>query len=368
LASRDWERAATKFAAVATHTLNSSTTTTTTTNSNSHNHTNNNAVVVVDWPTVLAPEDVALYTALLALAVLPREEMMALAEHAEALEFLQPPALRDCLVLFGSARPHSYRQCWTVLQEAVFGQTNNSILTTTKMMGKTTGPTTPTMVLSNPGPAALDLYLASHLSTLQQLMLQKSVLQYWQAYQRVPLDSMTHELGWTDDHHDNETNSNNNNSSNNNNNQQQKNSMLEQLLTELIRNGQLTDTRLDLQSQTLVRNDQEGKDDDDNDALQRRLSVVTANVLDDTYSLLIRMACVEHDLVVVDPSKARSSQQRGGSGGGHHQGGFGRTASTSGGGRSAPGGYEIEESSEEEMMMDTPMMDVADGMNPEDLY
>jgi len=271
LAAGDFEKAAQKFALVAKHGM-------------------------VEWPTVLAPEEVAMYAAFLALAVSSRDEMVALAEHPEALELV--PSIREALLLFGSRA--AYQPCWKILENHVFGMLE------------------------------LDLYMSQHLSNLQQRIREKTILTYWKAFSRVELQVMAHELGpGLVPHLDH----------------------LWHQLVDLIGRGLIQDTRIDMQTKTLVR-EAEGLEEACLHQTQDKLNSLTQRVLDDTYSMMIRLACVEYDLTVSDPSSRprRGAAQRNIL----DYSGFGGDAAALG------------DSSDEEV--DTPMVDAGNGMNPEDLY
>lgn len=84
---------------------------------------------------------------------------------------------------------------------------------------------------------------------------------------------------------------------------------------ELIERGSLPDTRVDLRARTLIREDSDNEAENESSFLNRktgqRMGSVSRTVLNDTYASIVRLACIEHDLAVKDPS-ARPSR------GGHH--------------------------------------------------
>lgn len=263
------------------------------------------------WNTVLAPEEVSLYAAFLSLAVQQRDQMVALAEHPDALELV--PAARDCLLQFG--RRAAYQTCWKILQDE------------------------PSLF------AALqqDMYMAPHLQQLQQMIRERCVLQYWNAFQRVELSVMASDLMGIVENDE----------------------TLLTLLVDLIRRGKiLPDTRIDLRTRTVVRDNVHAT----GDALrlqqtESKLRQVTRKVLDDTYSSLVRLACLEHDLTVVDASQG-GGKRRAMRGGGTESP-YMDVRSFEGG---EPAGALLMGDSSDDDDDDEAMVDVDEAMNPEDLY
>eukprot|EP00977_Amphora_coffeiformis_P006291 scaffold1351_cov176-Amphora_coffeaeformis.AAC.25 len=241
-------------------------------------------------PRVLAPEDISLYAAFLAMGCSMGAEMVALAEHPEALELV--PRLKEALVMFG--RRCDYRGAWAILEDSVFP------------------------VLK------YDLFLGPHLEALQTMIREKAIDLYWKAYERVELSVMAAELGPG---------------------LVPSAEALQALLVKLIRSGTLHDTRIDLATQTIHRDPAPPR----HVQVCAKLDAMTRTTLDDTYSTLTRLSCLEHDLVVMEGS-------RGGEGRGGRRGGRGR------------GGPSV---SVEDTMMDDRedmMMEMGDGANPEDMY
>lgn len=367
----------------------------------------------LSWPTVLCGEEVAVYTAVLALATLPRNDVLLLAEHADALE--AAPLFRECL-------RHFHRGQYTAGWHALPWDTH----------------------------LALDVYLGPHIVRLKGLVVQRAILAYWQPYQRVDVATMARELhGMVPD----------------------PDSLLRHLVDVIAAshspNGlgatsaatagvagvasaaphditisaaatsplesfsrpdasaplpKLLDTRIDLPARTLVRNPVEP----DHRVLQVRAEArvrrLATQVLDDSYALVVRLACQEHGLAVAGgrgsdrrgggprPSSPAWNRRRGGGGGGRRGGpnprrgradvpqpdqdargereGLPDLLAAGGGGMEGPGrpgpeDVELDDlvSSEEDVyrpheddddsdVLDDEhgMDDVADDMNPEDLY
>lgn len=276
LAAKDYNRAARQFAAAA----------------RAEGH----------WPTVLAAEETAMYAGVLALAETEREDMVALAEHPEALE--RTPVIREALLLFG--RRAQYRQCWTLLEANVFSQLE------------------------------LDPIFAGHLNDVKTRIRQKSLEYYWLPYRRVEFSIMAKELGSglvPDEAF-----------------------LLEHMVG--VSEAQ-ADTRIDWRTKSLVRETLD-KETARLQATQDKVRELTTTVLDDTYAMIVRLACQENDLIVADPSRQRTRRR------GRQQQNvmeLGMSGDV----------VENEDSSDDELMagameLDAPMVDASDDMNPEDLY
>ena len=275
------------------------------------NNNNNNPDDSIGWNTVLAPDDVALYAAFLALATVDSsDKLVALTEHPEAFE-LAPQAF-EAVLLFGQQA--SYRQAWTLLEESLF-------------------------------PALqLDLYMALHFDALRQKIREKSLLSHWRAYQRIELSVLCTQMGPGILPPD----------------------RAEEILTDLIQRGSFpADTRLDLQEQALVRLEGASADQERLQKTKAKLAAVSAKVMDDAYSMVVRLACLEHDLSVADPNarrRGRGQNRGGGVFAGYDAGGF------------AGRGFVLNDSDGEDDVEpdDADMADVGiaetDEMNPEDLY
>ena len=242
-------------------------------------------------PCVLAPEDISLYAAFLAMGCSKGADMVALAEHPEALELV--PRLKEALVLFG--RRCDYRGAWAILEECVFP------------------------VLK------YDIFMGPHLAALQTMIREKAIDSYWKAYERVELSVMAAELGPG---------------------LAPSAEALQALLVKLIRSGTLQDSRIDLATQNIHRDPVPPR----HVQVRAKLDAMTRMTLDDTYSTLTRLSCLEHDLVVAEGG-ARGGEGRGGRRGGR--------------GRGGPAALM------DDTMMDDHedmMMEMGDGANPEDLY
>lgn len=125
----------------------------------------------VEWETVLAPEDIALYAGVLTLVTGSVGAMEALAEPSQSTEqqsgFLVleelAPIVRDCLLLYRRCR---YKECYQALVGQIFANLQ------------------------------YDVVLAPHVATLTRLFFEKCLIQYWKPYLRVPLSTLTTELSF----------------------------------------------------------------------------------------------------------------------------------------------------------------------------
>lgn len=249
--------------------------------------------------TILAPEDISFYAAILAMGCSTEADMVALAEHPEALELV--PQLKEALILFGQRC--DYRGAWALLQEAAFG------------------------VLE------YDLFMAPHLAALQTMIREKAVASLWKAYERIELSVMANELGPGI---------------------VPSPESLRTLLVKLIRDGRMPNSRIDLSTNTIHRDPPiSGKE-----KLTAKLERVTKATLDDTYSTLTRLSCLEHELVV--PGSRRDGGARGRRGG---RGGRGRSPDD-------PGFMEdaMMDEQDDAENDDGDIDMVVDDMNPEDRY
>lgn len=154
-----------------------------------------------------------------------------------------------------------------------------------------------------------DFYLSKHWAALTKRIREKCLIEYLKPYECVQLDTMAQQFPFPD---------------------------LEDMLVDLIGKG-LVPARLDCQRGILQKVPSERK--------PPNLKHLERRVLDDTYALLVRLACLENDLCVYDES-ARSRRPA----------------------AAAAREYDDETSSSE--VEDTPMLDVSElqAANPEDLY
>lgn len=254
------------------------------------------------WDTLIATEDIATYAAITSMATASRKELMQWLDHPEALEFLSPPLVD---AMFQLAARANYAGAWKLLQQS------QPVL-------------------------ELDLFLQPHLQPLLQKIRQTCILEYWIPYQRVHLQKMASDLNFSTV------------------------PQLQKLIEELLLSGALKDCRMDCRTLTLIRDSNNNRSKSSSAAdTQRQLHKLGQQVLDDTFAMVVRLACIENDLLVVDP------QQKDRAGRGHNP----------------SAGDEFDDDSSDDG--DTPMVDVGGAspaiigedddlvlhaQNPEDLY
>ena len=252
-----------------------------------------NSAAKIEWPGVTCAEDVAMYAALLSLATQSRDQILELAEHPEALELA--PAMKDLLSQWSRA---NYVKCMQAFSEDTTSSSTSMIL---------------------PFP---DLYLSvgDKWEKLCQKIREKCLLEYLRPYQRVQLSTMEQLFPSVPN--------------------------LQDTLVDLMGRGLLMNAKIDARANVLYKIPQKQE--------SVNLLSMEKRVLDDTHAMLIRLACMEHDLSVQDGF------------GGHSSGGRGRR----GGNRFAREGGTIDIDDDDSSDEDTPMMDVdtSAARNPEDLY
>lgn len=233
------------------------------------------------WDTnVLAPEDVAMYAAFLTLAVEDnRSVVMNLAEDPEALELV--PQMKEVLVQF--TRLAQYKVAFTILEKAYVPLLRH------------------------------DLYMSQHVDSLTQLIRNRAILMYWKPYQKIELETMAFELGssivrppsslikmpWMmhslDINHENRYT------------EGSGSAQLLQSLLHLIANNRSSlghETRIDLQTNSLVR-DAILPEDERLMRTTRKLQATSSRVLNDSYGMMVRMACQSNNIRVLDPADKR---------------------------------------------------------------
>lgn len=261
----------------------------------------------------VAPQDVSTYAAFLCLCYGSTTDMLSLADHVSALEWV--PHLKQALLDFVHAK---YQDCWNCVAVTLFPSLK------------------------------VDPYLGPHLNFLLFTVIRRKILQnYWKAYSRVPLNVMAQDLGsslvpsvdalrdeWITLILEQQSQ------------QQRKKNQSPSLA------GDLSRTRLDMSTDTLHRDPETNLETVQSAKLQR----LTKTVLDDSYSMVIRLACQEHDLIVTTAGGDLSDAMWPG----------GRRNRKQGGGRRGGGGG-VERMLLDDMDEDDDMDD-EDAMNPEDLY
>lgn len=182
-----------------------------------------------------SPEDVALYAILCAIASLDRNRLLVILE-SQSFELV--PTVRDALQRFCRA---DYPNCLAILQQQL------PIL-------------------------QLDVHLAPHLDELMETILHKCLVEYMRPYRKVSLPDMATQFGVS----------------------------LERLfstLATLIRTDKIKYARLDYCAQTLEKHP-ELEVVERREKTTRRIVALQDGILNDAYAMMVRMACLEHDLTV----------------------------------------------------------------------
>ena len=272
--------------------------------SSSSNTNNNNQSTshMLDWPGVTCPEDLALYASLMCLVSQSqdRSKVLELADHPEALELA--PGMKDLLLQWTRA---NYEQCMEAF-----------------------APSTTRHAIAPLLPMGVDVYLSPpRWKKLAQQIREMCLVEYLRPFQCVKIESMQQLFPTLGPN-------------------------LVDTLIDLMSRGMLPPTtRLDCRAGIIFKTPKTNNP-------TRKIQVMEECVLDDAHALLVRLACLESDLVVQDPS-----------GGGPSRGGRGRTRRGGNLGGFIPAGNDSSDD-EEDHESDTPMMDAeaAAAMNPEDLY
>jgi hypothetical protein len=271
------------------------------------------------WQSVICPEDIALYAAVLSLATQGRSHIVQLSQHPEALELV--PAMKELMVQFARA---NYQACCASFRET---SSISGISGSGGGSGGVVAATTSNAATSHFFP---DFYLHRHWDILCAKIREKCIMEYLKPYQCVQLDKMAREFQFPADE-------------------------LQEVLVDLIGRGLVPKARINVRTRVLEKSTNENDEESSDANINHKLATMERRVLDDTYALLVRLSCLEHDISVQDTQTvaARSS-------------GRGRGAASAR--MSYPDidqGAEYSSSDEEG---DTPMLDVSSHANPEDLY
>lgn len=271
-------------------------------NTNNNNNNNQTSLHMLDWPGVTCPEDLALYASLMCLVSQSqdRSKVLELADHPEALELV--PGIKDLLLQWTRA---NYVKCMEVFAPSASKHAVAPLL-----------------------PMGVDVYLSPpRWKKLAQQIREMCLVEYLRPFQCVKIESMQRLFPTLGPN-------------------------LVDTLVDLMSRGMLPPTtRLDCRAGIIFKTPKTNNP-------TRQVQVMEECVLDDAHALLVRLACLESDLVVQDPS-----------GGGPARGGRGRTLRGGNLGGFIPAENDSSDD-EEDNESDTPMIDAeaAAAMNPEDLY
>eukprot|EP00980_Cylindrotheca_fusiformis_P001255 scaffold332_cov117-Cylindrotheca_fusiformis.AAC.15 len=286
----------------------------------------------LEWPGVTCAEDIALYAALLTLATIPqknRTEILELAEHPEALELA--PAMKELLLQWARA---NYVKCMQAFsQEDAVDDENSS---------------SSSSILPFP-----DLFLSGgdnndKWEKLCQTIRERCLLEYLRPYQCIQLSKMSELFPSV--------------------------SNMEDTLVDLMGRGLLLNAKLDARANVLHK-EPIGSIDKKKKKNVVDLYPMEQRILDDAYAMLIRLACLEHDLCVTSSSSSDRHRRLG-------VAARTRRSNNNRGPRShfprMPNDIEDddddddEEEGDDSSMEDTPMLDVDsfnnNARNPEDMY
>jgi hypothetical protein len=246
------------------------------------NNNNNNNTHMLQWRGVTSPEDVALYAGLMCLVTRDRSKMITLADDPEALELV--PAVKELLIYYSRAK---YEPC----MRAISGIHDSDTSTSTTSLSQ---PLLPLGVV-------VDVYLTpTRWNALIQTIRENCVVEYLRPYQRVKLESLK-DLFFP-------TSSDDNNDNNN------LDSVIDTMVDLMDRKLLPSTTRLDCREKILFQ-----KQPLQNPTLQ--INSMEERIMDDSHAMLVRLACLEHDLVYHDPNSAVTNISGGGGGSGGRRGG-----------------------------------------------
>jgi len=227
---------------------------------NSHSYSQgSNEYHKLHWPGVTAPEDVALYAGLMCLVTRDRSKMMTLADHPDALELV--PSVKELLVHWCRA---NYAPCMRALSMDADTDRSESL-------------SQPLLPMGMP----VDAYLTpGRWNSLVQTLRETCLIEYLRPYERVKLDGLRDLLfpspldggggggGGVETAMD----------------------ALVDFLADLMDRELLpSTTRLDCREWVLFQTK-------NNTDPTPNLQAMEEKILDDTHAMLVRLACLEHDL------------------------------------------------------------------------
>jgi uncharacterized membrane protein YgcG len=314
---------------------------------------------LLEWPGVTSPKDVAIYASMMALVTQDRARILELAEHPEALELV--PAMKELLLQCSRA---NYVQCMRTFVPSPSSEADT--------MQHQQHQHQQELLPFSLSPIGTDVYVTpSRWNAISHKIREMCLIQYLKPYQCVKLESM-HRLFYpaiatVDDLQD---------------------VLVDLMSRELLPPNMRLDTRSNILHQIKPSMKKSTMD---------KINVMEERVLDDTYAMLIRLACLESDLVIHDPNHpsgavggrgGRSGRSAGGRARGRNMGGgihsFGGGGEASG---SATDPVDVDEDESDgdydaifdnsadavDMMAegtDSQMMDAEamNAMNPEDMY
>lgn len=232
---------------------------------------------VLHWPGVTCPEDIALYAGLLCLLTRDRARMMALIDDPEALALA--PAVKQLLTY--------YTRC----QYEPFMQSIHS--TKIKTEKSTSEISSPLPLL--PMGCAVDAYLTQERwDALMNVIRENCIIDYLKPYERVELERLKH-LFFPGSEKSHATESNTVDDG--------LNDVIDTVLDLMDRNLLPSTTRMDCREKIIFQVS----------SLEHPSSAISSmeeRILDDAHGMLVRLACIEHNLVANDPSSRHGGRSR----------------------------------------------------------
>ena len=233
-------------------------------NSNNQQQNNNKDHHILYWPGVTAPEDVALYAGLMCLVTRDRSKMLALADHPEALELV--PSVKELLLYWSRA---NYAPCMRALSECSGSAAPTTTVLTTSTLSQSLLPLG----------AVVDVYLTPpRWDALIQTIRETCLVEYLRPYQRVKLESLRDLFFPSTVPDDNNLDH-----------------VIDALADLMDRQLLPATARLDCREKILFRTDLPCDPGPIIRAMEER-------VLDDSHAMLVRLACLEHDLLITGDS------------------------------------------------------------------
>jgi len=207
---------------------------------------------------VLSAEDIALYGGLLGMIMLDREDiekMVQIEAWRERLELV--PFLRDAIRCYMRAE---YGECLRLVDNLK-------------------------------GWIMLDLFLSPHVDTLWKMMRDKCIVQYFQPYMSLSLTTMKDEFGF--DSVDE----------------------LEDAVALLIESNRIIGARIDGVNRTLTGMSAPGLVQKKRNMLMKKIAFTGDKLIDEVEGMILRMSCLENNIIVQDKSSSYKSGRRGYTGG-----------------------------------------------------
>lgn len=208
---------------------------------------------------VLSAEDVALYGGLLGLITLNRSQIESM---------LEIEAWRERLELYPSLQEGI--RCY---MKAEYGKSLHLIQSIRDVM-------------------ELDIFLYPHVDTLWTMMREKCIVQYFQPYSSVSLITMKESFGFENVDE------------------------VEDIVSSLIESKRIVGAKIDGVNRTLTNMTAKGLEQRRRKMMMRRVGMMGDKLIDEVEGMILRMSCIENDIVVTDENKSNRRNRGGGRGSG----------------------------------------------------